>query len=83
MKQLQTDKNDAKGKQKANLKKKFKPGKKQKGKQKAKPDKDSDESEDERGTVPLKETRISDEPIPKKVSDRGEAFVEVVNSLCG
>ncbi|XP_041770759.1 ribosome biogenesis protein BRX1 homolog [Anopheles merus] len=66
MKQLQTDKNDAKGKQKVNLKKKFKPGKKQKGKQKSKSDKDSDESEDERGTVPLKETRISDEPIPKK-----------------
>uniref|UniRef100_A0A182K6U0 Ribosome biogenesis protein BRX1 homolog n=1 Tax=Anopheles christyi TaxID=43041 RepID=A0A182K6U0_9DIPT len=65
MKLLQTGKNDAKGKEKANLKKKLKPTKKQKSKKKAKPDQDSGESEDE-GIKPLKETRISDEPIPKK-----------------
>ncbi|XP_035905850.1 ribosome biogenesis protein BRX1 homolog [Anopheles stephensi] len=62
MKLMQTDKSDAKGKKAANLKKKFKPVKK--GKQKTQP-KDSDESDDE-GIRPLKETRISDEPVPRK-----------------
>ncbi|XP_052892556.1 ribosome biogenesis protein BRX1 homolog [Anopheles moucheti] len=64
MKLMQTDKPNAKGKETANLKKKLKSAKKQKGKQKPKP-KDSDESDDE-GIEPLKETRISDEPIPRK-----------------
>uniref|UniRef100_A0A182JBQ1 Ribosome biogenesis protein BRX1 homolog n=1 Tax=Anopheles atroparvus TaxID=41427 RepID=A0A182JBQ1_ANOAO len=64
MKQLQTAKKDAKGKEKANLKKKLKPAKKQKGKQKPKP-KDSDESSDE-DIPPLKDTRTSDEPVPRK-----------------
>uniref|UniRef100_A0A182PB64 Ribosome biogenesis protein BRX1 homolog n=1 Tax=Anopheles epiroticus TaxID=199890 RepID=A0A182PB64_9DIPT len=65
MKQLKTEENGVKSKQNANLKKKLKPAKKQKGKKKAKPDKGSDESEDE-GIKPLKETRISDEPVPRK-----------------
>ncbi|XP_049293747.1 ribosome biogenesis protein BRX1 homolog [Anopheles funestus] len=63
MKLMQKDKAGATGKETKNLKKKLKPGRKQKGKQKPKP-KDSDESEDE--GKPLKETRISDEPIPRK-----------------
>ncbi|XP_053663522.1 ribosome biogenesis protein BRX1 homolog [Anopheles marshallii] len=64
MKLMQTDKPNAKGKEPANLKKKLKSTKKQQGKQKQKP-KDSDESDDE-GIEPLAETRISDEPIPRK-----------------
>lgn len=62
MKKLQTE--VAGTKLKSNLKKKLKPAKKQKSKPKPKP-KDSDESSDE-DIPPLKETRISDEPVPKK-----------------
>ncbi|KFB48760.1 hypothetical protein ZHAS_00016767 [Anopheles sinensis] len=64
MKQLQTGKKGGKGKEQANLKKKLKPSKKQKGKQKSKP-KDSDAESDE-DIPPLKDTRASDEPVPKK-----------------
>uniref|UniRef100_A0A182WAM6 Ribosome biogenesis protein BRX1 homolog n=1 Tax=Anopheles minimus TaxID=112268 RepID=A0A182WAM6_9DIPT len=64
MKLLQADKTNATGKKTAGLKRKLKPAKKQKGTQKSKPN-ELDESEDE-GIEPLKETRISDEPIPRK-----------------
>uniref|UniRef100_A0A182N7U7 Ribosome biogenesis protein BRX1 homolog n=1 Tax=Anopheles dirus TaxID=7168 RepID=A0A182N7U7_9DIPT len=66
MKQLQTNKKDAKPKDKANLKKKLKPGRKQNGKQKPKPA-DLDDSDDEGPrTRPLKEIRMSDEKGPRK-----------------
>ncbi|XP_053675786.1 ribosome biogenesis protein BRX1 homolog [Anopheles nili] len=64
MKLQKSDEKDANGKAKPKLAKKLKPFKKQKSKQKSKP-KDSDESSDE-GIAPLKETRISDEVIPRK-----------------
>uniref|UniRef100_A0A182QU38 Ribosome biogenesis protein BRX1 homolog n=1 Tax=Anopheles farauti TaxID=69004 RepID=A0A182QU38_9DIPT len=66
MKQLKTNKTDAKGKDKPNLKKKLKPGKKQKTKQKQKPDAVEDSEDEGPRTRPLKEIRMSDEPGPRK-----------------
>ncbi|XP_058055134.1 ribosome biogenesis protein BRX1 homolog [Anopheles bellator] len=64
MKPVHAKKQATTDKQKPALKKKLKPTKKQKQKAKPKP-KDSDASSDE-DIPPLKETRISDEPVPKK-----------------